>query len=67
MTKTLIDFSHLVMSMQDLVESIDLNPVMHPKECIIADSRIMLKRDNKHVVKKKGRIPLIRPWLKVVL
>ena len=45
LTKTLIDFSHLVMSMQDLVESIDLNPVMcTQKECIIADSRIMLKK-----------------------
>lgn len=48
LTKTLIDFSHLVMSTDELVESIDLNPVMcTEKECIIADSRIMLKKNTR--------------------
>ena len=42
--KTLMKFSKLVMDMQDVVESIDLNPVMcTAKACTIVDSRIMLK------------------------
>lgn len=42
--KTLIKFSRLMMDLQDVVESIDLNPVMCTgKACTIVDSRIMLK------------------------
>lgn len=41
--KTLMGFSKLMMDMQSLVASIDLNPVMcNAKSCIVADSRIML-------------------------
>lgn len=41
--KTLLKFSRLMMDLQDLVESIDLNPVMcTAKACTIVDSRIML-------------------------
>jgi len=43
--KTLMKFSKLMMDMQDVVESIDLNPVMcTAKACIVVDSRIMLKK-----------------------
>ena len=43
--KTLINFSRLMMDLQDVVESIDLNPVMcTAKSCIVVDSRIMLKQ-----------------------
>ncbi len=43
--KMLINFSKLMMDMQDIVESIDLNPVMcTAKSCIVVDSRIMLKK-----------------------
>ena len=43
--KTLINFSKLMMDLQDIVESVDLNPVMcTAKSCIVVDSRIMLKK-----------------------
>lgn len=43
--KTLIHFSKLMMDLQDIVESIDLNPVMcTAKACTVVDSRIMLKK-----------------------
>lgn len=43
--KTLVNFSRLMMDMQDTVESIDLNPVMcTAKVCNVVDSRIMLKK-----------------------
>lgn len=43
--RTLVNFSRLMMDMQDIVESIDLNPVMcTAKVCNVVDSRIMLKK-----------------------
>jgi len=40
----LVRFSRLVMTLEGLVESIDLNPVMcTPQRCLIADARIMLR------------------------
>jgi len=43
--KTMLHFSRLMMDMQDITESIDLNPVMcNTKLCIVADARIMLKK-----------------------
>jgi hypothetical protein len=43
--KTIINFSKLMIDLQDIVESIDLNPVMcTAKACTIVDSRIMLKK-----------------------
>ena len=43
--KTIVAFSHLMMYMRDVVESVDLNPVMcTAKSCIVADARIMLKK-----------------------
>jgi len=42
--KTLMKFSRLMVDLQDVVESVDLNPVMcTAKACTIVDSRIMLK------------------------
>ncbi|HPL10415.1 MAG TPA: acetate--CoA ligase family protein, partial [Smithellaceae bacterium] len=38
--KTIVAFSHLMMDMRDVVESVDLNPVMcTAKSCIVADAR----------------------------
>ncbi|MBN2040949.1 MAG: acetate--CoA ligase family protein [Spirochaetes bacterium] len=43
LTTLLINFSNLIIELQDDIESIDLNPVMcSAKDCVIADARIML-------------------------
>lgn len=43
--KTIVNFSRLMMDLKDIVESVDLNPVMCTvKTCTIVDSRIMLKK-----------------------
>lgn len=43
--KTITSFSKLMMDMKDIVESVDLNPVMcTAKACTVVDSRIMLKK-----------------------
>jgi acetate---CoA ligase (ADP-forming) subunit beta len=43
--KLLIAFSDLVMGLENLIESIDLNPVIcSPTRCVVADARIMLKK-----------------------
>lgn len=43
--KTLISFSKLMLDLKDVVESVDLNPVMcTAKVCTVVDSRIMLKK-----------------------
>ena len=42
--KTLVNFSKLMMYLQNRVESVDLNPVMcNATSCLVVDSRIMLK------------------------
>jgi len=42
--KMLIAFSDLVIGLENLIESIDLNPVIcSPTRCVVADARIMLK------------------------
>jgi len=44
LTRLLITFSGLVMELEDLIESIDLNPVIcSSTKCVVADARIMLK------------------------
>jgi len=44
--KLLMDFSGLVMDLQEMVESIDLNPVMcSSTACVVADARILLRND----------------------
>lgn len=44
LTRLVVRFSELVMDLGDIVESIDLNPVMcSAKGCVIADARIMLR------------------------
>jgi hypothetical protein len=44
LTRMLMAFSDLVMGIEGLIESIDLNPVMcSSRRCVIADARIMLK------------------------
>jgi acetate---CoA ligase (ADP-forming) subunit beta len=43
LTRTLVCFSKFVMASADMIESIDLNPVMcSAQKCIVADARIML-------------------------
>lgn len=43
LTRFMLAFSDLVMALQDVVESVDLNPVKcSPEKCVIADARIML-------------------------
>jgi succinyl-CoA synthetase beta subunit len=45
LTRLLSTFSDLVMDLEGLIESIDLNPVIcSPTRCVIADARIMLRR-----------------------
>jgi acetate---CoA ligase (ADP-forming) subunit beta len=44
LTHMMLTFSNLVMDLEQLIESIDLNPVMcSSKRCVIADARIMLQ------------------------
>jgi len=46
LTEIVVTFSELLMELEDVVESIDLNPVMcSSQKCIIADARIMLASD----------------------
>lgn len=44
LSRMLIAFSDLVMELEGLIESIDLNPVLcSSNKCVVADARIMLK------------------------
>ena len=44
--RLLVTFSNLVMDLEKYMESIDLNPVIcSSTRCVVADARIMLKRD----------------------
>lgn len=44
LTDLMVQFSHLVMEMEDLFESVDLNPVICSEDhCTVADARIILK------------------------
>jgi len=53
--KLIADFSSLIVEMSDLVESVDLNPVMcTEKRCVIADARIILKKVTIDVDKANG-------------
>ena len=46
LTRMMMAFSDLVMKIEDRLESIDLNPVIcSSKRCIVADARIILKRE----------------------
>jgi succinyl-CoA synthetase beta subunit len=43
--KMISDFSRLIVEMADLIESVDLNPVLCTAErCVVADARIILKK-----------------------
>jgi hypothetical protein len=45
LTRLIVDFSLLIMQLQDDLESMDLNPVICTKDqCFIADARIILKK-----------------------
>ncbi|MCP3871791.1 MAG: acetyl-CoA synthetase [Desulfobacteraceae bacterium] len=45
LTHLLVNFSNLIMELENEVESVDLNPVICTKDqCIIADARIILQR-----------------------
>jgi hypothetical protein len=55
LTRTMIAFSDLVMDLEELIESIDLNPLLCTADrCVVADARIMLT-DGK--VPNVSRIP----------
>jgi acyl-CoA synthetase (NDP forming) len=44
LTRLLITFSHLVMDLEEFIDSIDLNPVFcSSSTCVVADARIILK------------------------
>ncbi|MGA6924959.1 MAG: acetate--CoA ligase family protein [Desulfosarcina sp.] len=44
LTRTLLAFSELVLDVQDLIESVDLNPVLcSDRACVVADARIVLR------------------------
>ncbi len=44
LNRLLMTFSDLVMDLESLIESIDLNPVIcSPTRCVVADARIMLR------------------------
>ena len=46
LNQLLVNFSILAADLQEHVESIDLNPVMcSPTRCVVADARIMLKKE----------------------
>jgi acyl-CoA synthetase (NDP forming) len=46
LTKLMVDFSTLVMDLQNEIESIDLNPVICTSQrCVVADARIMLSEN----------------------
>ena len=52
LTRTLICFSEFVMAVTDMIESIDLNPVMCSAErCVVADARIILKTTNRSTMR----------------
>ncbi len=45
LTRLVVDFSTLIMDLEDKFQSIDLNPVICTREsCVIADARIMLQK-----------------------
>jgi hypothetical protein len=45
LTRVLSTFSDLVMDLEGLIQSIDLNPVIcSSTRCVVADARIMLRR-----------------------
>lgn len=49
LTRTLLDFSDLVMDLSDRIESADLNPVMCTADaCIVVDARILLQKEGEN-------------------
>ncbi len=50
LTRMLMAFSRLIMQLEDMIESIDLNPVLcSPEKCIVADARIIIKMEEESV------------------
>ena len=46
LTRLMIDFSHLIMQIEDHIDSVDLNPVICTLDrCVVADARIILAGD----------------------
>jgi len=55
LTRTMVAFSDLVMDLEELIESIDLNPLLCTADrCVVADARIMLTDEK---VANVSRIP----------
>jgi hypothetical protein len=55
LTRTMVAFSDLVMNLEELIESIDLNPLLCTADrCVVADARIMLADEK---VPNVSRIP----------
>jgi succinyl-CoA synthetase beta subunit len=53
LTRILVDFSSLVIELEDEVESIDLNPLIcSPEKCVAVDARIILKKGEGDFVKR---------------
>ena len=47
LTRTMVAFSDLVMELEGLIESIDLNPLLCTADrCAVADARVILKKEN---------------------
>jgi len=45
LNRLLVTFSDLVMDLESLIDSIDLNPIIcSPSRCVVADARIMLRQ-----------------------
>jgi acetate---CoA ligase (ADP-forming) subunit beta len=45
LTTLMVNFSHLIMALENDIESLDLNPVICTKDrCVVADARIILKK-----------------------
>ncbi len=56
LTRLLSEFSGLVMNFQEMIESIDLNPVIcSSTRCIVADARIILKTEDPAQIGRSGR------------
>ncbi len=50
LSRLMVAFSELVMDLEDITDSIDLNPVICSSDkCIVADARIILSSDNQNV------------------
>ncbi len=51
LSRLMVLFSQLAMEMEEMIESMDLNPLIcNSKKCVVADARIMLKKTSQKVI-----------------